>query len=90
MVNELSRPALFLNLSAGDASLPRRFRLARTCHRQLAALRHGPVRGRALGPESVDTDWDKRLGPAMREHGRAVDEEAVAATLMRDLEWTAQ
>ncbi|WP_367025750.1 TIGR02679 family protein [Methylococcus sp. ANG] len=56
----------------------------------LAALRDVPVRGRALGPESVDADWDDGLGPAMREHGRAVDEEAVAAMLVRDLEWTSQ
>lgn len=56
----------------------------------LAALREVPVRGRALGPESVDADWDDGLGPAMREHGRAVDEEAVAAMLMRDLKWTGQ
>lgn len=52
----------------------------------LAALGVVPVRGRALGPESVDADWDAGLAPAMRAHDRAVDEEAIAAILIRDLE----
>ncbi|MEW6038007.1 MAG: DUF2399 domain-containing protein [Pseudomonadota bacterium] len=56
----------------------------------LAALRGVPVSGRALGPEGVDADWDDGLGPAMREHDRAVDEEAVAAMLVRDFERAGQ
>lgn len=52
----------------------------------LAALREVPACGRALGPEGVDADWDADLAPAMRRHDRAVDEEAIAAMLMRDLD----
>lgn len=52
----------------------------------LAALTDVPVSGRALGPGGVDADWDEGLGPAMRAHDRAIDEEAVAAMLMGDLE----
>lgn len=52
----------------------------------LAALGVVPVSGRALGPESVDADWDADLASAMRAHDRAVDEEAIAAILIRDLE----
>ncbi|NMG63816.1 TIGR02679 family protein [Azoarcus indigens] len=52
----------------------------------LAALRDIPVNGRALGPEGVNADWDEGLAPAMRAHNRAIDEEAVAAILLRDLD----
>lgn len=45
-----------------------------------------PARGRALGPDSVEADWDADLAPAMRSSDQAVDEEAVAALLMLDLD----
>lgn len=51
-----------------------------------AALREIPAGRRALGPASVDADWDAGLAPAMRAHDRAIDEEAVAAILIQDLE----
>lgn len=52
----------------------------------LAALREVPACGRALSPESVHADWDTDLAPAMRAQGRAIDEEAIAAILIQDLE----
>lgn len=51
----------------------------------LAALRDVPAGGRALGAEEVNAEWDEGLAATMRARDRAVDEEAVAATLMRDL-----
>lgn len=50
------------------------------------ALREVPRGGRALGPASVDADWDAGLAPAMRAQDRAIDEEAIAAILIQDLE----
>lgn len=52
----------------------------------LAALGVVAVSGRALGLEGVDADWDADLASAMRAHDRAVDEEAIVAILIRDLE----
>lgn len=52
----------------------------------LAALRGLPVRGRSLGADSVEADWDADLTQAMRTHGLAVDEEAIAAILVQDLD----
>ncbi|MDP1610526.1 MAG: TIGR02679 family protein [Sulfuritalea sp.] len=52
----------------------------------LAAVRAVPVHARALGPDSVAADWDADLASAMRARAQAVDEEAVAAALMPDLD----
>lgn len=52
----------------------------------LAAIQAVQVRGRALGPDSVEADWDADLARAMRTHGHAVDEEAIAADLVQDLD----
>ncbi len=52
----------------------------------LSAVRDIPVRGRTLGPDSVEADWDADLSAAMRTHDQAIDEEAIAETLMRDLD----
>ncbi|MDP2822469.1 MAG: TIGR02679 family protein [Sulfuritalea sp.] len=56
----------------------------------LAAVRNLPVHWRALGPDSVEADWDADLAPAMRTREQAVDEEAVAAALMPDLDSSGQ
>ncbi|MDP2809706.1 MAG: TIGR02679 family protein [Rhodocyclaceae bacterium] len=52
----------------------------------LSAVRDVPVHARVLGPDSVEADWDAGLASAMRAHEQAVDEEAVAADLMPDLD----
>lgn len=52
----------------------------------LSAVRDLPVRGRDLGPDSVEADWDGDLARAMRTHGHAVDEEAISADLVQDLD----
>lgn len=52
----------------------------------LAAVRDVPVHARALRPDSVEADWDADLASAMRARAQAVDEEAVAAALMPDLD----
>jgi uncharacterized protein (TIGR02679 family) len=52
----------------------------------LTAIGGLSVPGRSLGAESVEADWDSGLAKAMRTDGRAIDEEAVAAILIRDLE----
>lgn len=51
----------------------------------LAAVRNLPVRGRNLGENCVEAEWDADLAQAMRTHGQAVDEEAIAAELMQDM-----
>ncbi|RTL49908.1 MAG: TIGR02679 family protein [Rhodocyclaceae bacterium] len=51
-----------------------------------AALREIPSSGRALGPASVEADWDTGLASVMRDRDLAIDEEAVAAILIQDLE----
>lgn len=56
----------------------------------LAAVRDLPVHARALGPDHVEADWDADLAPAMRARAQAVDEEAVAAALMPDLDRSGQ
>lgn len=50
-----------------------------------AAVRNAATRGRPLGASAVEAEWDGELAPVMRDCGQAVDEEAVAATLMADL-----
>lgn len=52
----------------------------------LTAIGGLSVPGRGLGAESVEADWDPGLAQAMHTDGRAIDEEAVAAILIRDLE----
>lgn len=52
----------------------------------LSAVRDDPVHGRALGPDSVEADWDADLAASMRSREKAVDEEAVAADLLPDLD----
>jgi uncharacterized protein (TIGR02679 family) len=42
-------------------------------------------KGRALGAEKVDADWDASLESAMTDRGYAIDEEAVAESLLGDL-----
>lgn len=44
------------------------------------------VTSRRLSPdESIEADWDATLAAAMRAHGHAIDEEAVADQLLDDL-----
>lgn len=52
----------------------------------LAAVRDVPALARALGSDSIEADWDADLAPVMRARDQAVDEEAVAADLMPDLD----
>jgi uncharacterized protein (TIGR02679 family) len=52
----------------------------------LSAVRDIAVHGRTLGPDSVEADWDADLAFAMRTHDQAVDEEAIAEDLTRDLD----
>lgn len=52
----------------------------------LTAIGRLAVPGRNLGAESVEADWAPGLAQAMHTDGRAIDEEAVAAILIRDLE----
>ncbi len=56
----------------------------------LTAVRNLPVHWRALGLDSVEADWDADLARTMRTHNQAVDEEAVAAALMPDLDNSGQ
>lgn len=56
----------------------------------LAAVRDVSVHARALSPDSVEADWDADLASAMRARAQAVDEEAVAAALMPDLDRSGQ
>jgi len=51
----------------------------------LSAVRNLPVRGRSLGEDCVEAEWDAALAQAMRTHGQAVDEEAIAAELIQDM-----
>ena len=46
---------------------------------------HAGRDGRRLGEGIVQASWDAELGAAMREHGLALDEEAVADVLLSDL-----
>jgi uncharacterized protein (TIGR02679 family) len=48
-----------------------------------AAVEAGP--GRALTSMPVEASWDAHLGTAMREIGRAVEEERVVDELVADL-----
>jgi uncharacterized protein (TIGR02679 family) len=43
------------------------------------------ARAHELDGATVEASWDKELGPAMRQHGLAVAEEAVVETLLGDL-----
>ncbi|MDZ7592352.1 MAG: TIGR02679 family protein [Rubrivivax sp.] len=51
----------------------------------LAAVARAPRPGRALDDAAVDTPWDAALAAAMRQERLAIDEEAVAETLLADL-----
>jgi uncharacterized protein (TIGR02679 family) len=42
--------------------------------------------GQALSGTPASADWDRALAPAMQERGQAIAEEAVAATLLQDLQ----
>lgn len=45
-----------------------------------------PTRGRALPADTkIQANWDSELADAMRAHGYAIDEEAVAHWLLADL-----
>ena len=52
----------------------------------LAALGQNPEANRALGGNPVLSRWDGALAEAMLARGRAIDEEALAATLLPDLD----
>ncbi|MDP1651002.1 MAG: TIGR02679 family protein [Rubrivivax sp.] len=51
----------------------------------LAAVARAPRPGRGLDDAAVDTPWDAALAAAMRQERLAIDEEAVAETLLADL-----
>ena len=51
-----------------------------------AALDQNPETTRALGGNPVLSRWDGALTEAMLVHGRAIDEEALAASLLPDLD----
>jgi uncharacterized protein (TIGR02679 family) len=51
----------------------------------LAAANAIHTHGRALEAATIEADWDKTLAQTMRACGWAIDEEAVATTLLQDL-----
>ena len=51
----------------------------------LAAATGTPLRPRELNPPGIEAIWDPELGPAMRQHGLAIAEEAVVDTLLEQL-----
>jgi uncharacterized protein (TIGR02679 family) len=51
----------------------------------LAAVARAPRPGRTLADAAVDTPWDAALAAAMRQERLAIDEEALAETLLADL-----
>lgn len=51
-----------------------------------AALVHNATATRPLGSSPVAARWDEALAPTMQAQGRAIDEEALAATLLPDLD----
>jgi uncharacterized protein (TIGR02679 family) len=52
----------------------------------LAAVRAAPSIAHPLGGQVVEASWDAALTLAMREHGVAIAEEAVATSLLQDLD----
>jgi uncharacterized protein (TIGR02679 family) len=52
----------------------------------VAAIQAAPRRGHALRGAEVSVSWDLALRSAMREHGLGIPEEAVASSLLDDLE----
>ena len=50
-----------------------------------AAATDAPQARHALNVTGVEAAWDDALAPAMRRHGVAIAEEAVAASLLEDL-----
>lgn len=51
-----------------------------------AAVRAAPRPGRPLKGVEIEASWDGALAASMRMHGLTIDEEAVAASLLLDLE----
>lgn len=52
----------------------------------VAAVRTAPNQTQLLDERSIEASWDEALAAAMREHGVAIAEEAVAAALLPDLD----
>lgn len=52
----------------------------------LAAIGNLPAVGRSLSAELVEAEWDHGLTEAMRTYGHAIDEEAIAANLLHDID----
>ncbi|RWN02643.1 MAG: TIGR02679 family protein [Mesorhizobium sp.] len=52
----------------------------------VAAVRTVPGLAHPLGGNMAEASWDGALAPAMREHGVAIAEEALAASLLPDLD----
>ncbi len=52
----------------------------------LGAVRDAPRPAQLLGGSAVEASWDNALTTAMREHGVAIAEEALAAALLPDLD----
>jgi uncharacterized protein (TIGR02679 family) len=51
-----------------------------------AAVRHAPSPGKKLARHPVAASWEAALMPAMQRHDLAIAEEAVAASLLQDLQ----
>lgn len=56
-----------------------------SCADYLAAMARAPRPGRRLDGETAASPWDETLAEAMRAEALAIDEEAVAETLLSDL-----
>ncbi|MER8481359.1 TIGR02679 family protein [Mesorhizobium sp. M1322] len=52
----------------------------------IAAVRTAPGLAHPLGGKVAEASWDAALAPAMRQHGVAIAEEAMAASLLPDLD----
>jgi uncharacterized protein (TIGR02679 family) len=52
----------------------------------LAAVRTAPSPTHSLGGKAVEASWDEKLAPAMREYSIAIAEEALADSLLQDLD----
>jgi uncharacterized protein (TIGR02679 family) len=52
----------------------------------LAAIRTKPSLAQALGGKAVEASWDRALTTVMREHRVAIAEEALASSLLQDLD----
>lgn len=51
-----------------------------------AAVRTAPCLGKTLSGKAVDASWDNALAKVMQQHRIAIAEEALAASLLRDLD----